>query len=178
MSYPSYGQSAHEPTIVKPTPGGRRSAPVQIVAPPTDFAPEDTVDLTLGGLNPLVAAAGPILTLIRRLRVSAGQSNIEELRERVASEIKTFEKRAQATGVSSEAARAAHYALCATVDDVVLNTPWGGGQRLVAGRHGHLLPYRCDGGGAVLRPAEPFAEGSGRQHPGAGTDVPVPVAGF
>lgn len=142
MSYPSYGQSAHEPTIVKPTPGGRRSAPVQIVAPPTDFAPEDTVDLTLGGLNPLVAAAGPILTLIRRLRVSAGQSNIEELRERVASEIKTFEKRAQATGVSSEAARAAHYALCATVDDVVLNTPWGAGSAW--SRAGMVISFHID----------------------------------
>lgn len=126
-TYPSYGQSAYEPTIVKPTPGGRRpaqSAPV-VVAPPSDYRLEDSIDLTLGGLNPLVAAAGPILGLVRRLRISAGQNNVEGLRERVIAEIKTFEKRAQTAQVPNEAARAAHYALCATVDDIVLNTPWG-----------------------------------------------------
>ncbi|MEC4592361.1 MULTISPECIES: type IVB secretion system protein IcmH/DotU [Nitrospirillum] len=142
MSYPSYGQTAHEPTIVKPTPGGRRPAPVQLVAPPTDYAPEDTVDLTLGGLNPLVAAAGPILTLARRLRTSAAQSNIEELRERVADEIKTFEKRAQGTGVTNEAARAAHYALCATIDDIVLNTPWGASSTWA--RAGMVITFHID----------------------------------
>lgn len=125
-TYPSYGQAAYEPTIVKPTPGGRRptqSAPV--TPPPSDYRIEDSVDLTLGGLNPLVAAAGPILGLARRLRISAGQNNIEGLRERVIAEIKTFEKRAQSAQVPNEAARAAHYALCAMVDDIVLNTPWG-----------------------------------------------------
>jgi len=124
-SFPSYGQAAYEPTIIKPTPGGRRPAPAQVTAPPTDFATEDDVDLTLAGINPLVSAAGSILNLARRLRLSASQSNMEGLRERVGNEIKNFERRAQAEGVPNEAARAAHYALCATVDDIVLNTPWG-----------------------------------------------------
>jgi type VI secretion system protein ImpK len=126
-SYPSYGQPAYEPTIVKPTPGGRRpTASAPVMPPPTDYGGDDGIDMTLGGLNPLVAAAGPILGLVRRLRVSAGQNNIEGLRERVIGEIKTFEKRTQSAGVPNEAARAAHYALCAMVDDIVLNTPWGG----------------------------------------------------
>lgn len=127
QTYPNYGQSAYEPTIVKPTPGGRRPAPAAapVAAPPSDYHPEDGLDLTLGGLNPLVAAAGPLLGLVRRLRQSAGQNDIEELRHRVIGAIKTFEKRAQTLGLPSETARAAHYALCATVDDIVLNTPWG-----------------------------------------------------
>ncbi|MDR3435263.1 type IVB secretion system protein IcmH/DotU [Telmatospirillum sp.] len=127
-SYPSsYGQPAYEPTILKPTPGGRRPAvTAPVMPPPSDYRAEDGLDMTLGGLNPLVAAAGPILGLVRRLRMSAGQSNVEGLRERVISEIKTFEKRAHGTEVPSESARAAHYALCAMVDDIVLNTPWGG----------------------------------------------------
>lgn len=127
--YASYGQTTHEETIIKPTPGGRRpssgGAAAPVVPAPSDFAASDTIDLTLGGLNPVVAAAGPLLNLIRRLRVSASQPNITDLRDRVANEIKTFEKRIHGTPVSAEAARAAHYALCATVDDVVLNTPWG-----------------------------------------------------
>lgn len=126
QSYPAYGQSAYEPTIVKPTPGGRKPLQATPVAPPpTDYHPEDSLDLTVGGLNPLVAAAGPLLGLVRRLRHSTGQNDIEELRARVIGAIKTFEKRAQGIGQATETARAAHYALCATVDDIVLNTPWG-----------------------------------------------------
>lgn len=122
-----YGQAAYEPTIVKPTPGGRRPVSNTPVAPPpTDYRPEDSLDLTVGGLNPLVAAAAPLLGLVRRLRLSSGQGHIEDLRRRVIEAIKTFEKRAQGANLPAEAARAAHYALCATVDDIVLNTPWGG----------------------------------------------------
>jgi type VI secretion system protein ImpK len=122
-SFVSYGQSASEPTIVKPTPGGRRQAPV---APPTDYHPADNLDMTLGGLNPVLAAAGPLLGLARRLRFSAGQSNMDALRERIITEIKAFEKRVQTASIPNEDARAAHYALCAAIDDIVLNTPWGG----------------------------------------------------
>ncbi|GGF20359.1 cell envelope biogenesis protein OmpA [Aliidongia dinghuensis] len=116
-----------EQTIVKPTPGGRRpsAAPVRPVEAAPSYRAEDVADLTAGGINPLVAAAGPILGLVRRLTASVEQSNVDLLRERVIAEIRTFEKRVLAASVPAEAARAAHYALCATLDDVVLNTPWG-----------------------------------------------------
>ena len=39
--------------------------------------------------------------------------------------MREFESRARDTGVSIEQLRPAHYALCASLDDVVLNTPWG-----------------------------------------------------
>jgi type VI secretion system protein ImpK len=39
--------------------------------------------------------------------------------------VRAFEQRALATGRDTRTLRAARYALCATIDDVVLNTPWG-----------------------------------------------------
>ena len=47
------------------------------------------------------------------------------LRTRAVEEIRNFERVIMAAGVPPEQARAAHYALCATLDDIVLNTPWG-----------------------------------------------------
>ncbi len=39
--------------------------------------------------------------------------------------VREFEKRALATGLDTRSLRAARYALCATIDDMVLSTPWG-----------------------------------------------------
>jgi type VI secretion system protein ImpK len=39
--------------------------------------------------------------------------------------IQQFETHALATGLDTRSLRAARYALCATVDDIVLSTPWG-----------------------------------------------------
>ena len=143
-SYGSFGGDGPEPTIVKPTPGGRRpaAAPARPVETATFYRAEDVIDLTAGGLNPLVAAAGPILGLARRLKSSVTQSNIEALRERIIAEVRTFEKRVQIATVPTEAARAAHYALCATLDDIVLNTPWG--NHSIWTRSGMLSTFHTD----------------------------------
>src|SRR5215468_2454145 len=122
-----------EKTIIRPSPGGRRAAPVErTVAPdagreaasvPAD--PAAAAALTGGGLNPLVAAASVLLGLVSRVRGTATQRDVEALRDRVVRELKTFEANASATGLPRELVRTAHYALSATVDDLVLSTPWG-----------------------------------------------------
>jgi type VI secretion system protein ImpK len=63
--------------------------------------------------------------MVVRLRGAAEQPDIQELRERVIQELKRFEQRLRAAGVHSQSSQNAHYALCATIDDIVLNTPWG-----------------------------------------------------
>ena len=118
-----------EPTIVKPTPGGRKR-PGATVALPQQQAPGETPALDLAAfasasVNPVLAAAAPILNLTRRLRGSAAQRDPETLRSRMTDEVKAFERRMLAQGVPPEQARAAHYAICAMLDDIVLNTPWG-----------------------------------------------------
>ena len=72
------------------------------------------------------AAAIPLLQLLARLRNTAHQPDSADLYERTSRELRTFEQRARDAGVPAEQIRSAHYALCVSIDDVVLNTPWGG----------------------------------------------------
>jgi type VI secretion system protein ImpK len=87
--------------------------------------PIDMNDLMRGMGSALAAAAVPLLGLVARLRNTAGNVNVAQVRERVYRELHTFAKAGREAGVPAEQLRAAHYGLSATVDDVVMNTPWG-----------------------------------------------------
>lgn len=82
--------------------------------------------LTGHGTNPLLSAAAPLLALATRLRDLPIHRDVESLRERVIAELRRFETAGIQAGVTTDQMRVGRYALCATVDDVVLNTPWGG----------------------------------------------------
>jgi len=122
-----------EATIIRPMPGGRRPAP----PPDGSSAPErgpgsrpatpagDAVDSIAIGVNPLVAAAAPLLQLLARLRNTLNQPDPGDLLDRAVREMRDFEQRVRDLGLPIELLRPAHYALCASLDDVVLNTPWG-----------------------------------------------------
>ncbi len=117
-----------EKTVIRPSPGGRRPAASAAPPPPQRGAPMPAgpqVAITQTGINPLVAAASALLGLAIRLKNRASHSDVEGLHGRVVNEVKKFERAALNSGASPEAVRAARYALCATVDDLVLNTPWG-----------------------------------------------------
>ncbi len=77
------------------------------------------------GVPPLVSAALPLLNLAGRLRVVNAQPNLDALRVKVIQSVKLFDQTALAGGVPPERVRAAHYAICATIDDIILNAPWG-----------------------------------------------------
>jgi type VI secretion system protein ImpK len=137
-------------TVIRPAPGGRRapaqpaapapaspfqSAPAQAPQPqrqsafantPMPAAPTSGGAETIQfGLNPLIIAAAPLLQLLGRLRMTVSAPNVEDLRERTVRQVRQFETSARDGGVPNEQLRPAHYALCASIDDVVLNTPWG-----------------------------------------------------
>lgn len=130
-----------DPTIViAPTPGGRRPAPAApppsaetpTVAPaagqpsgPSAARPPELQSLANAKLNPLVNAALPLLDLCVQLKNRAVHTHVEALRDRVVAEITTFERRITPLGISPQTIRAARYSLCATIDDIILNTPWG-----------------------------------------------------
>jgi type VI secretion system protein ImpK len=141
-------------TVIRPAPGGRRAAPPPPAAPATSFAsaapppPSGGAAAPVGdgaekisfGLTPLVTAAAPLLQLLGRLRNTYTQPNTNELRERAIREMRTFETTAREAGVPVDQLRPAHYALCASLDDVVLATPWGssgawGAQSLISTFH-------------------------------------------
>ena len=110
-------------TVIRPNPGGLRGAlpPSPAAAPETTTAAE-----ALTGLNQLNASAAMLFSLISRIRNRAQHADPDALRRSVVGEIRTFESRALKAGIEDRQVKVARYAICATIDDVVLNTPWGG----------------------------------------------------
>ena len=113
--------------------GGPRALPAFLaagpaVAPedrPKAEAPPDQPARLRGALNPLLAAAGPLLDLAGSLRERSGHENPEGLRDVILAEVRRFEEEAAAIGVPPEEVRVARFALCTMLDDVVRATPWG-----------------------------------------------------
>ena len=79
----------------------------------------------LAAVNPLVGAASPLLWLAGRLNESAAPDDIAEFRRRVLEEIRNFETAAMARDTPDRLVRVSRYALCAVIDDIILNTRWG-----------------------------------------------------
>ena len=124
-------------TVIRPTPGRRRTPaaeqpPVagseqpssETVAPRPAAPAEGTEDIATGA-DVLAAAAAPLLQLMARLRNTASPPDSGDLYQRTVRQIRVFEQEARDKGVPLEQLRPAHYALCASLDDIVLNTPWG-----------------------------------------------------
>lgn len=133
-----------ERTVIRPNPGGRRPLPAAPAAPPPmtppvaaaspamrdpapmpPRGPEDLVEAGMTGMNPLNAAAATLFALVGRVRNRAQHPDPEALRKAVIGEVRAFESRALQAGVDPQQVKVARYAICATLDDVVLNTPWG-----------------------------------------------------
>lgn len=143
-----------ERTVIRPNPAGRRggAAPAgvpsyaQPAPPPAQQlgygipqggpapqpggggdarAAEAPIQLAMTGMNRLNAAAAMLFALVSRIRNRAQHMEPDALRGKVQAEIRAFDSRALAAGIDPQQIKIARYAICATIDDVVLNTPWG-----------------------------------------------------
>lgn len=103
-----------------PTPNPR---PVASVAPKAPFIELNT--FLHAGLNPLVQLASPLLLLAVQLRHSVVSPSVAHLREQTVSQLRKFEQDAQAAGINAQTITAARYVLCTTLDESILNAPWG-----------------------------------------------------
>jgi len=116
-------------TMIRPRPGGARPAmtPPPAAAPAaTPSAGQDSRVVPTTGSNKLLAISAPLLAAAIRITGGRGQGpDPEKLRSGMVAEMRNFEKNALSTGLETRTLRAARYALCATIDDLVLNTPWG-----------------------------------------------------
>ncbi|MBS1220660.1 MAG: type secretion system peptidoglycan-associated domain protein [Proteobacteria bacterium] len=117
-------------TIIRPAPGGRRSgsSPARAPVPRSPGPPPAEAPATVStgvGLNPLEAAAAPLLSLIMRLKNTPTHPDPERLRLKMIEEIKAFTLNAHHQGIPEKTVFRARYVLCTTLDEVVLNTPWG-----------------------------------------------------
>lgn len=143
----------NERTVIRPNPGGRRPAaapqpqayasqpqtygtaePAPVAEPsaalgvpnasrPASGGEANAIALT--GVNQLVAIATPLFSLVSRIRNRAQHMDPEKLRQSVMAEVRAFENASLKAGEDAQKVKVARYALCATLDDVVLNTPWG-----------------------------------------------------
>ena len=121
-------------TVLRPRPGaGRPGAggppPLPRWQQPSVSAAEPLPAIgreNLGtGLDPLVRAASSVLLLAGQLRGTLAAPDVAGLRRHALDEIYKFEERARSSGAANETVLAARYALCATLDEAVLSTPWG-----------------------------------------------------
>ena len=116
-----------EATIAIPTPGRRRDADAPALpAAPSAGSEAATVDVgALGGINPLVAAANPVLAVAAQIRHTLKHPDPAGLRSSLRQSIGAFEKAAIASGFSDDTVAAASIALGALVDESAASTPWG-----------------------------------------------------
>lgn len=89
-----------------------------IQTPPDIFQNKEVV-------NPLTAAAEPLLTWASHLREQQQAPDLKELYKTLFQEIKIFENRVYGLGYRSQVILAARYLLCALLDEIILTRPWG-----------------------------------------------------
>lgn len=78
------------------------------------------------GLNPLTDCAAYLFSVIGKLKQLKSYRHLSKLNKELVTEITLFEEAAKAKGYSSEYIVVSRYALCATLDDIISNTTWGG----------------------------------------------------
>ena len=86
----------------------------------------DLPDITPSGINPLVAAANPVLNLAPQIRNMAQIGDPSQLRKYLIEKIKIFEREAQQQGLAADTIIGARYCLCTLLDETAAQTPWGG----------------------------------------------------
>ncbi len=124
------GPSRAIPPAQRP-PAARAPAATPPEASPAPIAPRlagEAEALPNVGISPIAAAAAPLLDLLGRIGAGPQATQVtdaEELRDRAVRALQAFEAQCKAASVPEEQLRAAHYALCAALDDVALATPWG-----------------------------------------------------
>src|SRR5262245_52234545 len=106
-SAPPLGQSGSAPplnsesTVIRPAPG-RQSAPPPKPVLATKIDEATPTDWAAAGINPIVAAANPLIALAARIRESATQDDIPALGDRIVRELKRFEQKLRAAGIQPD----------------------------------------------------------------------------
>ncbi|MDI1351588.1 MAG: type IVB secretion system protein IcmH/DotU [bacterium] len=69
--------------------------------------------------NPLIAAAGPLLSLLERLCLSPSLPPIEQIRDNIEHELRAFHSKLDANQYPADLISIAHYLLTATIDELL-----------------------------------------------------------
>ena len=118
-----------EHTIIKPTPGGYVGNPPIVNPTRSAQTPPEFIPIKLPprqGLNRLESAASALFGLLISLKNTATPTDVDSLYRQLVKEIQLFEEKARSLGVNDQMILTrARYVLCATLDDIILNTRWG-----------------------------------------------------
>ncbi len=112
-------------TLMMPRSPAREPAPAGDPAVPASPGAETFAALSPVGGSPVVSAAVPLLTFLCGFYNAAKLPDPAKLRERMILEVRRYEQALRDAKLPLEQIRTSHYALCASLDDVVQNTPWG-----------------------------------------------------
>lgn len=108
-----------------PAPARRRSPTQPTPEPAAAVAGPSFLDAEAFADSPVLAAAAPLLSLLARLGNVLSVPDAASLRDRTAGELRRFDQALRERKLPLDLIRPSHYALCAALDDVVRNTPWG-----------------------------------------------------
>lgn len=78
------------------------------------------------GLNPIVDAAGHLFSIIGKLKNIKSYRQLNKLQNELIQEVNLFHETVTNHGYSSEYIIVCRYVLCATIDEIICNTSWGG----------------------------------------------------
>ena len=138
--------------IARPRPGGV-GPDLAAMAPSVAASPSIPWP---GTANPdtLLKAAEPLLALAPRLRTHVPPRDVDHLYAKVKSEVERFAHSAAGTRQPEGDVALARYALCALLDDIVLNTPWGPRTRWPSQRLAAVFHQDVDAGRGFFRELE------------------------
>lgn len=77
------------------------------------------------GLNPLVDAAGYLFSVLGKLKNIQSYRQLHKLQKELIQEINVFQETIKSQGYNAEYVLVCRYVICATFDDVIVNTSWG-----------------------------------------------------
>jgi type VI secretion system protein ImpK len=138
---PGQPPTGNDKTIIKPRPAGVMANSDKTIISPrkkpgmASLASKETITSSQAtnslaydfpSMPLLVQQASPLLSVISQIKQLDGSFTVEELRHHISNLITVFTLKASKSQDNSSNVKKASYALCATIDESILNTPWGG----------------------------------------------------
>ena len=122
--YPGFNKMV-ERTVILPNPGRNYQAATPDQAIEANIpAIYDPVKIE-NALNPLLANAYTVVTVLARIRQSSEHQDVRSLHNELISALKKFDAESKAKNIRQEQVLVARYILCTALDEAVLMTPWG-----------------------------------------------------
>jgi type VI secretion system protein ImpK len=96
------------------------------VAPQTLLTSRIMTHHPKAGINPIVDAAGFLISILGKLKQIQSYRQLSKLQKELVQEINVFQETVKTHTHNPEYMVVCRYVLCATLDDIIANTPWGG----------------------------------------------------